>query len=100
MSLSLDEGLRLCAADGRLLWQAPGSAQASLLRLGLDGALSLLGRSGEILWATPPLGGAAAWLRLDGQCADGSLTLRLGDAGADIGRVLWSAADGEGALER
>ncbi len=100
VSLSLDEGLRLCAADGRLLWQAPGSAQASLLRLGLDGALSLLGRSGEILWATPPLGGAAAWLRLDGQCADGSLTLRLGDAGADIGRVLWSAADGQGALER
>ena len=36
---------------------------------------------------------------LDGQCADGSLTLRLGDAGADIGRVLWSAADGQGALE-
>jgi hypothetical protein len=40
------------------------------------------------------------WSAADGQCADGSLTLRLGDAGADIGRVLWSAADGQGALER
>ena len=80
-----------------------GSGIGKAIALGLAEkgvCLCLLGRSGEILWATPPLGGAAAWLRLDGQCADGSLTLRLGDAGADIGRVLWSAADGQGALER
>lgn len=93
LSLYVQHGLRLNTADGRLLWCAPAGQTVSLLRLRPDGVLTLLGRAGETLWSTPALGGAAAWLRLDGRLANSTLTLRLGDAASGATRVLWSAAE-------
>ena len=75
-----------CAPPMAACWQAPAAPRPAAAT-GAGWRVESAGRSGET-HTTPPLGSAAAWLRLDGQCADGSLTLRLGDAGADIGRVL------------